>query len=97
MKLRWLVTGTLLLSGFLFWDSPRATSQAPAKTWGERLGWPAGKRVVIFHADDVGMCYEANQAAQQRADQGRIPLGGGDGAVPLVQRNGGVVRRPPGI
>jgi predicted glycoside hydrolase/deacetylase ChbG (UPF0249 family) len=36
-----------------------------AKTWGERLGWPAGKRVVIFHADDIGMCYEANQAAQK--------------------------------
>jgi predicted glycoside hydrolase/deacetylase ChbG (UPF0249 family) len=35
------------------------------KTWGERLGWPAGKRVVIFHADDIGMCYEANQAAQK--------------------------------
>jgi predicted glycoside hydrolase/deacetylase ChbG (UPF0249 family) len=41
-----------------------ATGQAPGKTWAERLGWPAGKRVVIFHADDIGMCYEANQAAQ---------------------------------
>jgi predicted glycoside hydrolase/deacetylase ChbG (UPF0249 family) len=41
-----------------------------AKTWAERLGWPAGKRVVIFHADDVGMCYEANQAAQRGLSQG---------------------------
>jgi chitin disaccharide deacetylase len=48
---------------------PGAISSAVAadgqKTWGERLGWPAGKRVVIFHADDIGMCYEANQAAQR--------------------------------
>jgi len=29
------------------------------KTSAERLGWPSGKRVVIFHADDIGMCYEA--------------------------------------
>ena len=26
---------------------------------------PAGKRVVILHADDIGMCYEANAAAQR--------------------------------
>ncbi len=38
---------------------------ALAETWAEKLGYPAGKRVLIFHADDVGMCYEANQAAKQ--------------------------------
>jgi predicted glycoside hydrolase/deacetylase ChbG (UPF0249 family) len=41
-----------------------------AKTWAERLGWPPDKRVVIFHADDIGMCYEANQAAQRALTQG---------------------------
>jgi predicted glycoside hydrolase/deacetylase ChbG (UPF0249 family) len=41
-----------------------AAADAP-KTWGERLGWPAGTKVVIFHADDIGMCYEANLAAQR--------------------------------
>jgi predicted glycoside hydrolase/deacetylase ChbG (UPF0249 family) len=40
------------------------------KTWAERLGWPAGKRVVILHADDVGMCYEANLAAQSSLAKG---------------------------
>ena len=40
------------------------------KTWAERLGWPAGKRVVILHADDVGMCYEANQSVQRALTQG---------------------------
>jgi predicted glycoside hydrolase/deacetylase ChbG (UPF0249 family) len=47
-----------------------ASAADGAKTWGERLGWPAGKRVVIFHADDIGMCYEANQAAQKALSDG---------------------------
>ena len=34
------------------------------KTWAEKLGYPKGSRVVILHADDIGMCYEANQAAK---------------------------------
>ncbi len=34
------------------------------KTWAEKLGWPRESRVVILHADDVGMCYEANQATK---------------------------------
>lgn len=33
-----------------------------SKTWAERLGYPAGKRVIILHADDSGMCAEANAA-----------------------------------
>ncbi len=35
-----------------------------AETWGEKLGFPAGKKVLILHADDIGMCYEANLAAK---------------------------------
>jgi len=34
------------------------------QTWAEKLGYPKGSRVVILHADDIGMCYEANQAAE---------------------------------
>jgi predicted glycoside hydrolase/deacetylase ChbG (UPF0249 family) len=67
MKLRWLLLGLLLVP---FWGGPRAAvSQVPApaarKSWAERLGWPADRRVLILHADDVGMCYEANAAAQR--------------------------------
>ena len=42
------------------------------KTWAERLGYPPGRRVLIVHADDVGMCYEANEATQQYLESGRI-------------------------
>ncbi len=24
--------------------------------WAEKLGYPKGSRVVILHADDIGMC-----------------------------------------
>ena len=32
--------------------------------WAEKLGFPKGSKVVILHADDIGMCSEANQAAE---------------------------------
>ena len=32
-------------------------------TWAEKLGYPKDKRVLILHADDSGMCPEANEAA----------------------------------
>src|SRR5262249_32613625 len=44
---------------------PISAAAEEAKTWAERLGWPAGNRVLILHADDIGMCYEANAAAQR--------------------------------
>ncbi len=34
------------------------------KNWAERLGYPAGKKVIILHADDIGMCEEANIAVK---------------------------------
>src|SRR5215470_19809567 len=71
MKLRSLLFGSLYLAALASIQSraPLAAADEP-KTWAERLGWPAGKRVVIFHADDVGMCYEANQAVQRALTAG---------------------------
>ena len=65
-------TCTLLLGMMLFiLSSPvPVLAQSEAKTWAERLGYPSGKRVVILHADDIGMCYEANQSAQRALSRG---------------------------
>ncbi len=32
-------------------------------TWAEKLGFPKDKKVLILHADDIGMCDEANESA----------------------------------
>ncbi len=39
-------------------------SDNETQTWAEKLGYPVGKRVVILHADDIGMCEEANISAK---------------------------------
>ena len=42
------------------------------KTWAEKLGYPAGKMVLILHADDIGMCPEANTSAKNYLEKGQI-------------------------
>ena len=39
---------------------PHVAAQEAA-TYAERLGWPKGARVVIFHVDDAGMSRDSNQ------------------------------------
>ena len=39
-------------------------------TYAERLGWPRGTRVVIFHVDDAGMSYDSNMGAIRALEQG---------------------------
>jgi chitin disaccharide deacetylase len=72
MKMRSLVFGSVIVAalGSVQSATPQAAAPAETRTWAERLGWPTGKRVVIFHADDVGMCYEANQAVQRALSNG---------------------------
>jgi predicted glycoside hydrolase/deacetylase ChbG (UPF0249 family) len=49
------------------------SSQLPGQatqTWAERLGYGAGKRVVILHASGAGLCYEANAAIESAVNDG---------------------------
>ena len=41
-------------------------------TWGEKLGFPKDKRVIILHADDMGMCPEANEAGEKYLSEDKI-------------------------
>ncbi len=52
-----------------------APSSVRGETWAEKLGYPSGKRVLMLHADDIGMCYEANQAAKAYLTAGQIQSG----------------------
>lgn len=49
-----------------------ASATEVVSTFAERLGWPAGARVVIFHNDDTGLCHEANQGTIIGMEQGLI-------------------------
>ena len=39
-------------------------------TYAERLGWPSGTKVVIFHVDDVGMSHNSNMGAIRSIENG---------------------------
>ncbi|MFT6369760.1 MAG: putative glycoside hydrolase/deacetylase ChbG (UPF0249 family) [Maribacter sp.] len=48
-----------------------AIIEAP-NNWAEKLGWPAGKKVIMLHADDIGMSPEANIAVEKQLLDGVI-------------------------
>lgn len=45
-------------------------ARAEEATYAERLGWPKGARVVIFHVDDAGMSHESNLGAIEAIEKG---------------------------
>jgi predicted glycoside hydrolase/deacetylase ChbG (UPF0249 family) len=49
-----------------------ATNPAAAETWAERLGFPAGSRVVVLHANELGMSYETNAAGTELLKSGPV-------------------------
>ncbi|WP_197527898.1 ChbG/HpnK family deacetylase [Posidoniimonas polymericola] len=44
-----------------------ACHDAAAENWAQRLGFPPGKKVVVLHAHDMGMCFETTQACADLA------------------------------
>ena len=53
-------------------EPERAKTEEASQTWAEKLGWPAGTKVIMLHADDIGMSPEANTAAKQQLEAGDI-------------------------
>lgn len=72
ITLRYLTPIILTASWFMLLSCSRTESntssdnkQAEHKTWSEQLGYPNGKKVLLLHMDDIGMCPEANAAAER--------------------------------
>lgn len=51
---------------------PAKTKKLEGNNWAEKLGFPKGKKVLILHADDIGMCEEANIAAKAYLEKNQI-------------------------
>ena len=47
-----------------------AKSNQQERSWAEKLGFPSGKRVLLLHIDDVGMCPEANTSTYHYIEKG---------------------------
>ncbi|MCE4562797.1 polysaccharide deacetylase family protein [Maribellus sp. CM-23] len=62
------VLGLLLISLFCV----TTTSAQEKTTNAEKLGFPKGKKVLLLHCDDAGMCEEANIAVQAYVLKGDI-------------------------
>ena len=48
--------------------TPKPTQKK--QSWAEKLGFPSGKKVLLLHIDDVGMCPEANTSTYNYIEKG---------------------------
>lgn len=60
---------SLIIGGLLVLAAQMVKGQEKA-TYAEKLGFPAGKKVVIFHVDDAGMSYESNEGTIKSIESG---------------------------
>jgi predicted glycoside hydrolase/deacetylase ChbG (UPF0249 family) len=47
----------------------------PARSLAERLGFAASDRVIVLHADDIGMCHAANEGSFEAMERGAVTCG----------------------
>jgi predicted glycoside hydrolase/deacetylase ChbG (UPF0249 family) len=66
----WL--GHIVCTMFAICTVSAGATPAPERdiTYAERLGWPQGTKVVIFHVDDAGMSYDSDRGAIQALEGG---------------------------
>lgn len=51
---------------------PQTTPAAAARTIAERLGYPAGSKLLIIHADDLGVAHSADAASFAALESGAV-------------------------
>jgi predicted glycoside hydrolase/deacetylase ChbG (UPF0249 family) len=52
------------------------TRNAVAETWAERLGFPPNSKVLILHAQELGLCHETNSAGARLLESGAVRSAG---------------------
>src|SRR5262245_22467235 len=61
-----------LLTGLAMLGALVSSARAGEPTYAERLGWPSGSKVMIFHCDDAGMSHASNVGARESMEQGVV-------------------------
>ena len=59
----------------LFVISSAVYCQQPTRSLVERLGYPAGTKLLIVHADDLGMAHSINDATIKAFATGQVNSG----------------------
>lgn len=65
----------IILQGQTIWPVVASEGDNPQEkrmTNADKLGYPAGKKVILLHCDDAGMCDEANKAVMNYFKSGDI-------------------------
>ncbi len=88
-RLTWGVCLLALLGG--------ATDVSAQTTWAEQLGFPAGKRVVILHSNDMGIAYEFNRPTQHFLTNGPLTCASFVTAGPWFAECADWAKRNPGL
>ena len=66
-----VLVGSLIFAATLAAQSPPASGPAP-KTLLERLGYPPNAKLLIVHADDLGMAHSINRASIKGLESGLV-------------------------
>jgi predicted glycoside hydrolase/deacetylase ChbG (UPF0249 family) len=78
MRIHFECSQKFIIIGLVIFFTSTSNAQAQpspktvTKNWAEKLGFPKGKKVILLHADDIGMCEEANIAAKEYFTNGNI-------------------------
>ncbi|GIX06576.1 MAG: hypothetical protein KatS3mg115_0979 [Candidatus Poribacteria bacterium] len=64
-----------MMQAFSAWIAIALAPSASGGNLAERLGYPPDARVLILHADDLGMCHEGNAAGREALEAGTVSSG----------------------